>query len=468
MRRTTIRCLAATAAAVSLTMSAGCSSGSVDRAGGAAGHHVTVLRLANLIGEPPGQVAAFADEVRTLSDRGIRVEIRNEWRAGRADAEALTIDDVRRGRIAMAWVGARAFDRAGVDTFQPLLAPMLVDSQDLQAQVFRSGLPAAMLPGLRPLQLHGLAALPGPMRKVLGVDRPFVTAADFKGQVVGVQDSALTAATMRALGAVTKKEPGGASLDGLNAYEQQLASIVGNRYNATARYVTANLDLWPRPLVIIMGDKTFDRLTPAQRRVLEQAGKAAVPAAIAETKAEDASAARELCALGMHFPAASTRELGALRAAVQPVYDKISQNPANKAVLDRIVAMKQELGAPPDAVTCSSGTVTAAGIPNGTYRTRLSSSDWACWFEPLPGVFTMTVGHGAMTLVNPDGQIGYQSTYSILRDRITANGPPDVISATWSVHGNTLRFADVKGPEPGGCDPYVIVWSSHPWTRVVK
>lgn len=466
MRRTIARGLAATAAAAALTMSAGCSAGSVDRAGGAAGHDVTVLRLANLIGEPPGQVAAFAEEVRTLSDGGIRVEFSNKWRAGRPDAEALTIDDVRRGRIAMAWVGARAFDRAGVNSFQPLLAPMLVDSQDLQAQVFRSGIPAAMLRGLRPLQLHGLAVLPGPMRKVLGVDRPFVTAADFKGQVVGVQDSALTNATMRALGAVTKNEPGGASLDGLNAYEQQLASIVGNQYNATARYVTANLDLWPRPLVIIMGNTTFDRLTPAQRTVLEQAGKAAVPAAVAESQAEDTSAARELCAFGMRFPTASPRELGGLRAAVQPIYDQISKNPANKAVLDRIVSIKQELGTPPDTVTCPGQAATAAGIPDGTYRTRLSSSDWACWNEPQPGVFTVTFRHGALTMVGPDGQIGYQSTYSILRDRLTANGPPDVVSATWSVHGTTLRFADVKGPEPGGCDPYVIVWGSHPWTRV--
>ena len=48
----------------------------------------------------------------------------------------------------MAWVGARAFDRLGIAAFQPLLAPLLVDSHDLQDAVFHAGIPQRMLPAV--------------------------------------------------------------------------------------------------------------------------------------------------------------------------------------------------------------------------------------------------------------------------------------------------------------------------------
>ena len=71
------------------------------------------------------------------------------------------------------------------------------------------------------------------MRKVLGVSRPFVEPADFAGQVVGIQDSAVAKQTLDAIGSTPKPVPAEAPLDGLDAYEQQLASIAGNSYDAT-------------------------------------------------------------------------------------------------------------------------------------------------------------------------------------------------------------------------------------------
>src|SRR3712207_7072201 len=54
--------------------------------------------------------------------------------------------------------------------------------------LFRS---ARMLADLDPIGVLGIGVLPGPMRKVLGVSRPFRTPQDFTGAVVGMQDSAL-------------------------------------------------------------------------------------------------------------------------------------------------------------------------------------------------------------------------------------------------------------------------------------
>ena len=55
----------------------------------------------------------------------------------------------------------------------------------------------------------------------------------------------------KTVGATAKPVPASSKLDGLDAYEQQLDSIQGNQYAAHAKYVTGNLNLWPRPLVII-------------------------------------------------------------------------------------------------------------------------------------------------------------------------------------------------------------------------
>ena len=53
--------------------------------------------------------------------------------------QAGTLEDVKTGKVDMAWVGARAFDTVGVTSFQALVAPLLIDSYDLEAKVFNEG-----------------------------------------------------------------------------------------------------------------------------------------------------------------------------------------------------------------------------------------------------------------------------------------------------------------------------------------
>ena len=49
---------------------------------------------------------------------------------------------------------------------------------------------------------------------------------------------------------------------------------------------------------------------------------------------------------------ASRADLAGLRAAVQPVYRKLESNPATKAFIAQITAMRQAAGGAPDAVSC--------------------------------------------------------------------------------------------------------------------
>ena len=168
-----------------------------------------------------------------------------------------------------------------------------------------------------------IAVLPGPMRKMLGVDHAFVSPADFDGQVVGMQDSAESEETLVALGATTKALPGGANLSGVDGYEQQLASIVGNAYFNVASYVTANLNWWPRPLVVVANQESYDDLTDEQRDALATATERSFTAAMDASRAEDADAVGELCVEGMQLVEASADQLAALIQAVRPVHDRL-------------------------------------------------------------------------------------------------------------------------------------------------
>ncbi len=452
-----------------LALTAGCG-GSGDRAGGSGIAEPVVLTMAQGNHEPAEQLVSWADEVSSRSNGTVRIEFANEWRAGEPDAEIGTITDVQGGEVDLAGIGARAFDRVGHRSFQPLLAPLLVDSQDLQAAVFEAGIPAEMLNGLDELDLAGIGVLPGPMRKVLGVTQPYVTPSDFEGKVVGIGTSDLAAWTMEALGATPQDLPTGASLDGLDAMDQQLMSIVGNRYSREADNVAVNVNLWPRPLVIFMNGEAFEALTDDQQAALRDAAAAAVDDALADSRAEDSDAIPLLCQEGMTLAVANDEELAELHHAVEPVYERITSDAANEEWLGEITAIKNELAAPPDTAQCpATGDNKAsadAGFPPGTFETTITADDVADKGWELggsTGTFRIVIDDATMTVLDPpNGEAGFVGHYTVFRDRIEVTDGTDTVTANWSFDGDNLTFTNVT-PEH---TPFEVVWESHPLTLV--
>lgn len=143
-------------------------------------------------------------------------------------------DAIAAGEVDMAFVGARAFPR-----FDALLAPFLIDNYDLQQAVFDEGIPDAMLAELGMDGVVGIAAMPGPMRKIMGVDRTIDQASDLAGALVSTFDTPLSYATFAALGASAMP---GAPIEEVNAFVVQLQAISGNGYEDDAVSVTANLN----------------------------------------------------------------------------------------------------------------------------------------------------------------------------------------------------------------------------------
>ena len=116
-----------------------------DRAGGTADIEARQLRFA-VSGDPGPTLTAWANEVDQLSKGTLEITFVRDMRLGQSDYEAGTIADVRAGVVDLASVGVRAFDQVGLTSFQPLLAPLLIDSLELEEQGLRRRHPSAAAP----------------------------------------------------------------------------------------------------------------------------------------------------------------------------------------------------------------------------------------------------------------------------------------------------------------------------------
>ncbi len=461
--------------ASSTSMAVACSSDAgADKSGGQGDSEPVTLVMAQPNHGTPEQLVAYAAEVGQRSGGTVTIEYRELWRNGELDYEAGTVADVQSGTIDMAWVGARVFDKVGVTSFQALVAPMLIDSHDLQAAVFEAGIPAEMLAALDDIGLAGIGVLPGPMRKILGIDHPFVTPEDFAGAVVGIQQSGVANRSMAALGATTSDRPTGAELDGVDGYEQQFASIAGNQYWTVADHVTANVNLWPRPLVMFMNVEAFDALSDDQQAALRDSAAAAIPGALEASRTEDREGAAEICRAGMTLDVATASDLAALHAAFEPVYAELAADPTTAGHLDAIAAIKDELGAPPDSAECSASDVMdttapteadgATTFPEGRFESTITDEDWAeSEIVDVAGTFTIVVDAGQLTVLQPEsGDVGFEGEYTVYDDRIEITDGSDTITARWSFDGSQLTFSEVEPTDT----PFEVVWESHPWTLV--
>jgi TRAP-type transport system periplasmic protein len=468
---------AATVAALVVTMAAGCGGTALtDKAGGSGGSEARVLRLVQPFQtEPPAQLAVWAKTVEARSGGTVRIEFLNGWPVGEASFEQRTIDDVKAGKIDGAWVGARVFDTIGVNSFQALLAPLLVDSHDLQGKVFQAGLPEQMMTGLDKIDLVGLGVLPGPMRKILGVSKPYAAPGDFKGATVGIQASGVATKTFQTLGATVRAVPGGRSLGGLDAYEQQMSSIARNQFAATAKYVTGNVNFWPRPLVLFTSHKIAGSLKPEQLSLLREAAISAMPDALDASRTEDERAVKPLCAAGMKLPAASEDDLTALRKALDPVYTELSTDPETASRIATIEQLKAELGTAPDFAACEeSGKAKLNNDLAGEYRWTLTREDAlkhgtdedktrAALETNYPNTFTTKLENSRWSMTQSADSELDTGAYEVFRDRVVFDwdtGPKLTFSYIANRHGD-LTLKPIQPMEAGDA----FVWCTKKWVR---
>src|SRR5262245_7531521 len=151
-------------------------------AGGCGGAHgesrtggTPAVRVTNVIAETstgdPGVVDAYFDAVKRASGGTLAITVKPRAHTGPA-FERQVVAAWRAGRAPLGFVGAPSWDTTGVDDFQALVAPFAITTYGHEQRVLQSPTARQMLAGLSRHGLTGLALLPGPMRRLLGIDKP--------------------------------------------------------------------------------------------------------------------------------------------------------------------------------------------------------------------------------------------------------------------------------------------------------
>ena len=460
-----------TAAIVAL---AGCGSSS-NRTGGTRTAHRVVLTLAN--GNHTSiELTPFANAVARLSHGTMAIRFRNDWRAGTTDYEPGVMRDVAGGRADLGWAGTRAFDDVGVRAFDALHAPLLVESYDTERRVLEGPLPEHMLAAL-PHGLAGIGVLPGPMRKPLGI-APLTGPAGFRGRELAITRSAVARATLRALGARSVEIPSGGEITGLDGVESQVDSLQGNGYDADAKYLAADVNLWPRPLVLFASRRTFDRLSTEQRDVLRRAAAESVAPTLEQIKGDERDAADILCRRGVEFVTAGATRLASLRRAVAPVYARLERDSQTRRAIEQIRAARAN-DAPSTLPRCrhaqQKAAASVARTPlDGVWVLHTTADDLRRIGTPEQdinpenyGDLSMSLGRGRFVQRQSAGDRaagGFTVKDHVVTFSVeTATGGParsrpgEVYTYRWSVYRDRLTLSRVRGkvsPEPMRARPW--------------
>jgi TRAP-type transport system periplasmic protein len=434
-----------------------------------AGQNKLVLTI--VTGESnPEEATWFADAVAEESAGAIEVKIDNTSVPLGPTYEQDIIKYVAEGKAQLGFSAARAFDSLGATSFIGLHAPFLVDSYELEEQVLTSDWAKELLRGTRSAGVVGVGYIQGPMRRPLGMTRELVDLSDYKGARIGIRQSSLTEMTMKALGA-TPVSFTPDDIEGLDGMEAHL-SLVRDAYNADTYSLTGNVMFWSRPGVIFVNSAVFDAFTADQQETLRRAGARALADSVESIATRAVGVPDDVCGRGVKMIDASEGALAELRAAVQPVYDEIEKDPATKATIDAIEALRAASTAKPDAVECTVAASTpappAAAVASpidGTWRVCYTLEELmaagADQGENQPdnagcGTKTFRKGHfwelGDGFLFDPGSPNG---TFTVDGSTVAlkSENEPETWQFEWSIFTGTLTF---KKAGNGGPTGYVV------------
>lgn len=292
-------------------------------------------------------VDQFVKDVSTASKGAIAIQTLPNYQGG----DVPLLQDVRGGAVDMASVSSAVWTTQGVTCFNALQALGLITRYDLERQVVTGPIGTSMLKCTQKVGLQGLAIHEGGLRKPLGAKAPLASLADFKGKAIRTPQSSVLETGIRGLGAdptaVPLPELYAALRDGtVDGAESNLGLVQTNKLYEVAKYMTANVNLWPFPTVLVMNKNKFDALTPQQQKIIVDAG-AKVPAFSIDFLLKPSDLPKTLCSEGLKFAIASNTALGEFAGASKNVIATLSKDPTTKSYIDQIQALKNKLGPPP-------------------------------------------------------------------------------------------------------------------------
>jgi TRAP-type C4-dicarboxylate transport system substrate-binding protein len=421
----------------------------------------------------------FADTLRSLSGGSFDVAVTPNWRQGDLNSETDLIKDVVDGKAELGISGIRAFDTVGVDSFAGLEAPFLIDSYNLEASALSSDWGQKLLEGTRSAGVVSLDYVQGPLRLPLGLTRNLVQATDFVGARIGIRPSHVSEMTIRALGATPVAW---ATTTGLDGIEMDPYGVAGNKYDVGATSLTGNAVFWARPSVIFANAKWFDSLSATQQDQLRTAAAGVDQRSATRIQGQERDGLGLLCARGFPVTLAPMQALDDLRTRTQSVTAELEKDPATKATIDAVNALRTRSGSPDVAGPCpeaaASPSLNTGVTPlDGKWHTSFTKADliaspllfdsgeindgnWGDW------TFTFENGRVSYTQSNNVEHGSSSGTFTVSGDTVTlamstGDNAGETFAFRWSIYKNTLTF---KRDATLGVGPTPMLVKS--WTRV--
>lgn len=446
---------------------------------GAGPARTLTLKMATPDGDDP-DAAYFAAQVKDRTDGRVRIVIDGDtYTSIDPDNELRLVRDLRAGRVTIAYLPSRAWERDGINAFRALQAPFLVRDYAVLRTVATGSIGVSMLESLGKVGLVGLGLVPKELRRPLG-RRPLTSPSAFRGARIRVVTSPTSVLDLRALGArpitnLDAHEVGTALAHGtLDGVESEAHSILGNGYTSAAPYLPSNLALFAKAQTIVIRRADLARLSDADQAALRAAAEETV--AHADPAGQERTDIAQLCGQGLRLVRATQGDLAALRHASASAYAALEGDSLTRRTIAAIEAVAgttptSSLTACPSAA--STATTGGATFPQGTFESMLTAADFAAGgATPDPGfpleprtAFRMTIHDGRWhTNEHPafGGRLlidGDKVTFAIDRPR-DAQGERETVK--WSYYRSELTFQIVAVAGSGSR----VIYTAHPWRKI--
>lgn len=388
-------------------------------------------------GYPGGdQLAEFARQVSELSDGAITIDIAPSMNLGGANNEITAVEMVQRGEVDLGLVPTRIFDVVGIDSFRALQAPFLITSNELADQVLVDPIADEMLAGLDNAGLTGLTMTFDSLRQPIGTNGPLLSPDDFQGIGFQTAQSETQELAFSTLGASVTNVNGvdleagvlDQSIEGFeNSMQVPVKPVRGD--------ITGNAVVYLKANAIIADAEVFAGLSSDQQSTLRAAAEATREWATRQHPDLINSAAAYCAANEGDVVVASTDQLAALRAAVQPAYDELNLDSFTRKAIERITEIAVAVPPSPVISPCTAadgsgetasatdtGPVTAAGdqtVIDGVWRMEVELDPNA---DRPNAVQDATANNGTWTFIFSDGKFSAGDPKAFNRGTFVING----------------------------------------------
>ncbi len=422
----------------------------------------------------------FAERVEAHSRGALVIKTRNGWGGDTVTSEADAVRSVASGEVDLGFAGTRVFDLLGVDSLRPLHLPFLVDSYPAQAEVVLKGTDR-LLADVPDAGVEPLALLADQLRFSAGADRPILALGDWEGRKMSAFPSDQQGRGLAALGAKPISEDEDRQtqvvLGAIDSAETGWPAYAFQQLSVATPYVTPNVVLWPRTTVLFANPESIGKLSDSARAWLAKAAAETRDRSIDDAGADDDGQLVQQCDRGARIALATTSQRDVMRAAVQPVYDQLLQDPELADTVKWLEGLRsrQPAAPPPDVPDecrydpsdpvrppTPQVRLSAPGdpgeLPLGTYRVQVTPDAIARLEDKLEAPVWSTEPaeqHATLTWVLKEGTWTLRIAY--------ADGGtfPYACEGVFAVRAGQAWFTTVVDESPGQCAP--PTWTAH-WT----